>query len=763
MKLNSRLTTNSYFLIGFTVILVLILTLINNYYFYTHVERSTYRDAAQLESILRDEIEFCNKNIISEKRYIENIKAIVKNFAKYAYYNDTIILKHENIGILWKKPTNDWDKIVTSHIEIILPELNSENHLYYKVYSKFDSYLYFISVVRSMTFSVFDKGAKFFITTVITEEERKTFDALHKKLQRYKSIAKSFNELIGKKYKNILTDEEKKVYTNLEHELLANTISETEIESYETLKSKIEKSTLSKSDIKTALYRSRPTIGFTLFVIILAWFFRHRELQRREIEKELEKEKKNQEILKTNFGINEQDTDIDLYKAVMSNDISKLKNIEAVNSTMNIIKFNAMVDHTEDEKLIVLEVLIEKGIDLKFHDEDGMTALMYYAIGNINNEENSKIIETLIKNGINVNAQNKSGMTALMLCSVKNRPASVQILIDNGADINIKHNLTAKELAATEEIRNIISSAENHSPQNLVKLLSNFTIDKPIKYTTHTWDFGELKKEYGSFDGYMDKVKKQFDSLKDELKELSPNIYKKVYTFLLETNPSDEYSWCRKTHINIGWSNLEGLKAHCESGKNPFDFKLLNPILLNDNEISTFGEVINLFKQEIEIRSDFKNLETIFAHQKKKFGSGRNSKFNLDLSSAKLSNRQFYTDTAKFAQAIDIIFAEIKKREEFQSIELTTTELKDRSVEIKISQIDSYSSRNAYELLQRAKAAGDIADIVSTLQNLCDYSIECSYEDTNFRVNFLHSNNAKDIVELQEKPKGFTHILRFYK
>ena len=37
-----------------------------------------------------------------------------------------------------------------------------------------------------------------------------------------------------------------------------------------------------------------------------------------------------------------------------------------------------------------------------------------------------------------------------------------------------------------------------NQPNKLVKLLTNFTIDTPIKYTTHSWDFGDIKKEYGT-------------------------------------------------------------------------------------------------------------------------------------------------------------------------------------------------------------------------------------------------------------------------
>lgn len=102
-------------------------------------------------------------------------------------------------------------------------------------------------------------------------------------------------------------------------------------------------------------------------------------------------------------------------------------------------------------------------------------------------------------------------------------------------------------------------------------------------------------------------------------------------------------------------------------------------------------------------------------------------------------------------------------RKDYPNINVITTKLADRSIEIKITQMNSYSSRSADELIQKAKKAGDIYEIKSSLTNLCDWSIESSNEDKHFRVNFLHSNNVIEIVSLDEKPKGFTHIFRFYK
>jgi len=414
-----------------------------------------------------------------------------------------------------------------------------------------------------------------------------------------------------------------------------------------------------------------------------------------------------------------------------------------------------------------LKIFIKYGGDANYKDENSSTALMYVAF--FGHED---CVKLLIENGAEIDTINNNGETALFASYYNNHFSVVKLLIDSGADVNItidngesfykkvKHDKNHEVLEWIENSPTYIKLT--HDPKELVKLLSNFTIDKPIKYTTHSWDFGDLKKEYGNFDGYMSAVKNQFESMKSELEELSPNLYKKIYTFLIETTPYENYSWCSKTDINIGWSSLDGLKEHCDSGENPFSFRLPNPIYHDGEDLTTFEDIINLFKQEIEIRENFKNLKKIFDTQEEKLSTGRKSIFKLDISTAKLG-RQFYTDTQKFSSVLDKIFADMGTRKEYPNITVTTTELEDRSIELKITQLDSNSSRSADELLDRAKVAGDIKEIKESLTNLCDWSVESCYDEQSFRVNFLHSNNVKEIVPLESKADGFTHILRFYK
>jgi len=355
------------------------------------------------------------------------------------------------------------------------------------------------------------------------------------------------------------------------------------------------------------------------------------------------------------------------------------------------------------------------------------------------------------------------GMTPLMHYAFMGNDQLVKILLDNGAKINAKSELTAFDLASDEKIKEMIQSKKNNSPQKLIKLLKNFTIDKPIKYTTHDWElFHPNTCEYQNFDGYMDAVKKQFDSMKSELESLTPNLYKKIYTFLIEENPDPTYSWCHKTHINMGWSSLKGLKEHCDAGKKAENFILPQTIVceidFRKTRLTTFKDIVSLFKQEIEIRENFRNLETLFTAQQEELGD----KFNFDLSGAKLT-RQFYIDVENFSGTLSKIFNEIKTREKFPNIIVTTQEIEeDRSIVLKITQIDSFSNCDPQSLLNEVKD-GDFAEIKESLSNLCDWSVESSFGDKYFRVNYLYSNNVKEIESLTEKPKGFTHILRFYK
>ena len=364
-----------------------------------------------------------------------------------------------------------------------------------------------------------------------------------------------------------------------------------------------------------------------------------------------------------------------------------------------------------------------------------------------------------------INNQNERGETLLMMACKSGNKKFVSTLLEKDVDLSIENNNgdTAEMYARySENPKEIIQLLREHEkqftlyhPKKLVDLLTNFTIDTPIKYSTHLWDFGSLEKEYGDFKGFIHSIDKQWKLIGAELKELSPNLHQKIYNFLLNTEA--KISWCNQTEISIGWSSLKGLELWCNAGNNPFEFKLPKEYEVKGKTITTFGEVIALFKREIEVRNENNMLEEIFLEEKQKLGR----KFRVEL--VNLKGKSFYTDIERFKNVIERIFNEMKKRQAFSNIEVKCINKNKKFIELQIIQIDSKSGRNAKEMLEEVND-GDWKILKENLANLCDWSIESSSEDKGgYRINYLQSFLSKEIEELDKAPKGFTHILRFYR
>ena len=428
------------------------------------------------------------------------------------------------------------------------------------------------------------------------------------------------------------------------------------------------------------------------------------------------------------------------------------------------------------------------------------------------NTEN--FIQLLVDNGLNINEKNNNNKTPLYIATEQNDIDMVTLLLKYGADpligLGLK-NLKLKKLylekkeysklwyeespdkaPTLEEFSSKFTSKEsdsepwfkeypldiayinsnmtmvkiieeyidkkvaNHNPRKLLKLLSNFTIDKPIKYTTHSETDGFIQQEYGSFNEFMKKTDAEFRTFENELSSLSPRLYKKINTFLFEKNPNEKYSWCSKASINIGWSSLKGLQEWCDKGNNPFKFKLIDKLRVDGRTINTFGKIIELFKQEIEIRDDFKTMLNIIEEIEDKFDT-------LDINyDDKKINQQFYTDTQSIKETLDKIFTQIEQREDHNQVNILLSYPDSDYYELKITHKDSFSSLNGKDLFDENKS-GDFDEIQKLLLNLCDWSVENKFEGKNIRINYLKSNNVKDIEELDYAVSGFTHILRFYR
>lgn len=156
-KIKEQLSlTNRYFYWLVFISLIMILTAINNLYFYKHVERTAYRDTKQLNELLQYQIQFCKENQILISVCNKNLTNNTVIFANNAYYNYKTEVINSNSEVIWSKPVKNWDKVTHSEIEVILPSKNDFSDFYFKGITKFNYSLFIGSIFKSMTFSISD-------------------------------------------------------------------------------------------------------------------------------------------------------------------------------------------------------------------------------------------------------------------------------------------------------------------------------------------------------------------------------------------------------------------------------------------------------------------------------------------------------------------------------------------------------------------------------------------------------------------------------
>jgi len=81
----------------------------------------------------------------------------------------------------------------------------------------------------------------------------------------------------------------------------------------------------------------------------------------------------------------------------------------------------------------IVNVLIEKGVDVNTKDEYGFTPLSYAAL-----KGHEDVVDRLIENGADVNIKNDWGGTALVQAVFFGHIDIAKVLIDNGADMDVK-------------------------------------------------------------------------------------------------------------------------------------------------------------------------------------------------------------------------------------------------------------------------------------------------------------------------------------
>lgn len=145
--------SNRYFFWGIWILLIAMLSGINNYYFYSHVERTAERDAKQIKAIIEIEKK-CNLS----KQFCENhIIEISKVFAEESSnnYNRSFKILDSDKQIIWEciPKKKHRDTVAGSDITLTLSK-QYQPKLQYSTY--LDSQAFLFSIFKSITFSITD-------------------------------------------------------------------------------------------------------------------------------------------------------------------------------------------------------------------------------------------------------------------------------------------------------------------------------------------------------------------------------------------------------------------------------------------------------------------------------------------------------------------------------------------------------------------------------------------------------------------------------
>ena len=299
-----------------------------------------------------------------------------------------------------------------------------------------------------------------------------------------------------------------------------------------------------------------------------------------------------------------------------------------------------------------------------------------------------------------------------------------------------------------------------HKPKELVSLLKKFSVnDSALKYTTHSWDAGRDKGIFKDLDDFLHKAKQEYSVFSFLLHGLSRNLNAKIYNFLFETEISHK-GWGEK-RIKFGWSSPELLLA-CKNNSDliPEDFIIPEEYQMQvaGQTIQKFKQIIDIFKNEIEIRDEKSVLENLIhrKHEKYLISFSRPKLINLE-------NKSFYTDIQWLGKALDLIFEGIQKYPQHPVVEYAVTENNNNRLVLTILHRNSFKNGlSIYDDKLNLKR-GDFSTIKDTLQNLCDWSIESEFSEGAYRINYLVSDNENPAYEKIMSAEGFKHVLTFYK
>lgn len=353
----------------------------------------------------------------------------------------------------------------------------------------------------------------------------------------------------------------------------------------------------------------------------------------------------------------------------------------------------------------------------------------------------------------------------------------------------LSNNTNSKiKIPATETLHK--ESLFIHNPRKITDFLNNFRENTDLKWSSHIW---ESKEKYSSINDFiigLNNDRKTY--LFNDLFNYNLDLYNLIRYFLFDPKSKiidevPEYGWPNLNEVKIGWQTPKNLlidwcKENYDEHFNSLNFKFpmefhlpknLTPKnKINGKFITTFEDIVNIFKNEIQFRDDY-----LYDEIKKKVSTI--SDFTVELDD-NLKGVQLYTYTRGFIMAVGRIFEMFKKNELFKEVRIYSEFKKDCFI-IKINQIGSFPTKRIQERNLKSFIGGDLNIIIGNVFSLCDYSIISKFKDENGNeINgelVLLSENTKgnreknklkslftspELIPIDVNVEGFMHQFKFY-
>lgn len=356
-----------------------------------------------------------------------------------------------------------------------------------------------------------------------------------------------------------------------------------------------------------------------------------------------------------------------------------------------------------------------------------------------------------------------------LFLKLKYRFDALTLKSDSLSKIPTKPEIRIKRQPENPKIQDNVDSKKRltlpivHNPQDLVSLLKNFSInDSALKYTTHSWDAGRDAHMFKDITEFLSIAKDQYTRFSYNLNRLSRNLNGKIYHFIFDKDISSE-GWGdidHKKRIYFGWSSPELIEAcTLDASLNPEDYILPDKYQVQHKGkiLQKFKHVIDVFKNEIEIRDENSTLLNLILQKHDKFLLSFDDPLiqNLD-------NKTFYTDVQWLSKALDLIFENIQSRPQHKQVYYSVSDVGNAYV-FEILHVGSFNEGKSVDDEKLKLVKGNFGDIVNYLKNLCDWSIESKFAEGSFRINYLTSDKEASAVQDIPFVNGFKHILTFYK